>query len=98
MVLCVLSNKLSICHLRKVQKAADDLVLGRQHAIAAGEARQPRSSFGIGLLDVKSTMEAAWLQPLLSTLTCAEQRPYKHYMAQAARLGRACASRRAPEN
>ena len=74
-------------NLKKVQKAADDLVLGRQHAIAAGEARQPRSSFGIGLLDVKSTMEAAWLQPLLSTLTCAEQRPYKHYMAQAARLG-----------
>ena len=74
-------------NLKKVQKAADDLVLGRQHAIAAEEARQPRSSFGIGLLDVKSTMEAAWLQPLLSTLTCAERRPYKHYMAQAARLG-----------
>ena len=32
-------------------------------------------------------MEAAWLQPLLSTLACPEQRPYKHYMAQAARLG-----------
>ena len=73
--------------LERVQKAADSLVLGRRHAIAAAEARQPRSSFGIGLLDVKSYMEAAWLQPLLSTLACPEQRPYKHYMAQAARLG-----------
>ena len=72
--------------LARLQKAASGLVLGRTRPLTAAEAQQPRTAFGIGLLDAKAHMQATWASPLVETLRGGSHRPYKHYYAQAARL------------
>ena len=71
--------------LRDLQGYADRLVFGRWW-LTADAAAQPRHALGVGHLHVQKYMQAAWVQPLLSTMgRDLERRPFKHYYAKYAR-------------
>ena len=71
--------------LRDLQGYADRLVFGRWW-LTADAAAQPRHAFGVGHLHVQKYMQAAWVQPLLSTMgRDLGRRPFKHYYAKYAR-------------
>ena len=53
--------------LQDLQGYADRLVFGRWW-LTADAAAQPRHAFGVGHLHVQKYMQAAWVQPLLSTM------------------------------
>ena len=68
--------------LQDLQRHADNLVFGRWW-LTADAAAQPRHAFGVGHLHVHKYMQAAWVQPLLSTMgRDLERRPFKHYYAR----------------
>lgn len=71
--------------LQDLQRHADNLVFGRWW-LTADAAAQPRHAFGVGHLHVRKYMQAAWVQPLLSTMgRDLDRRPFKHYYARYAR-------------
>ena len=71
--------------LGDLQKHADRLVFGRWW-LTAEAAAQPRSALGVGHLHVAKYMQAAWVQPLLSSMGRDQhRRPFKHYYARYAR-------------
>ena len=71
--------------LQDLQRHADRLVFGRWW-LTADAAAQPRHAFGVGHLHVRKYMQAAWVQPLLSTMgRDLDRRPFKHYYARYAR-------------
>ena len=72
--------------LRTIQTAADHLVFGRRCFLTMDTAKQPKSSMGVGHLDVARHMRAVWLQPLLAAAGAnPATRPFRHFYAQLAR-------------